>query len=100
MKMKNVLQEANGGVFFLDEAYSLAPQTTNSLNAAIDPDGFLPKTPAPASEAKKDRGGPVNALVIVAGYHDKMTVWLSNGNEGLSVVLRAVSNFHATPLVN
>lgn len=76
--MELAMLEAAGGVLFLDEVYSLPTQTTHALNAAVDPNGFRPGQDGDGGVG----GGPVNTLVILAGYEDKMARWL-NTNEGL-----------------
>lgn len=77
-KMEEAMHEAVGGVLFLDEVYSLGTSTTHALNAAVDPNGFRPGQDDEGGAG----GGPVNVLVILAGYEDTLARWL-NINEGL-----------------
>ena len=76
-----MMRDAIGGVFFLDEAYNMKtkPATTDQLNNAISAKGF-----SPDGEGQQEADGQiVNTLVILAGYHDRMTDWLAHANPGL-----------------
>ena len=82
-KVRQVMQNATGGVLWIDEAYQLKDCriTNGQLTGAIDPQGFECGT-------QEASGGTINALVIVSGYQKDMMDWLSynnaKGNNGLS----------------
>ena len=85
--VRSKMQEAAGGVLFVDEAYQLkdCKVANGQLTGAINPKGF--ECGRKASDGTEGGEGPINALVIVAGYHMEMMAWLSPdnamGNQGL-----------------
>lgn len=71
MKTKKVLEKARGGILFIDEAYSLANESSNDFGAqAIDV----------INKFMEDHRN--NIIVIAAGYNDDMKAFVEM-NEGL-----------------
>jgi len=73
------LQEAMGGMMFIDEAYELETKRTlnNDLNRVIDEQGGLP-------------------LFVVAGYPDKIEKWLAHDNPKGNIGLRSRFAYEVT----
>jgi Holliday junction resolvasome RuvABC ATP-dependent DNA helicase subunit len=75
LKTKEKINEALDGVLFIDEAYSLAPQTSSSGGDAFSKEAI--ETLLKEMEDHRDR-----LVVIVAGYADRMETLLTS-NPGL-----------------
>ena len=72
--MDKAVDEAMGGVLFIDEAYNLLPQpgsTNNTGNEALD---------ALMTRMENDKG---KFVVVIAGYKDRMEELIRRGNPGL-----------------
>lgn len=72
--MDKAVDEAIGGVLFIDEAYNLLPQpgsTNNTGNEALD---------ALMTRMENDKG---KFVVVIAGYKDRMEELIRRGNPGL-----------------
>lgn len=81
--MDKAVDEAMGGVLFIDEAYNLLPQpgsTNNTGNEALD---------ALMTRMENDKG---KFVVVIAGYKDRMAELIRRGNPGL--MSRFNKNFH------
>lgn len=81
--MDKAVDEAMGGVLFIDEAYNLLPQpgsTNNTGNEALD---------ALMTRMENDKG---KFVVVIAGYKDRMEELIRRGNPGL--MSRFNKNFH------
>lgn len=81
--MDKAVDEAMGGVLFIDEAYNLLPQSgsmNNTGNEALD---------ALMTRMENDKG---KFVVIIAGYKDRMEDLIRRGNPGL--MSRFNKNFH------
>ena len=71
-KIKNIFQQAKGGILFIDEAYSLIPQSERDFaNEAL---------PALVQEMENNRE---DVIVIFAGYSEMMQEFLKT-NQGLA----------------
>lgn len=82
LKVQSVLQEASGGVLFIDEAYSL---TTNKGENDFGSEAV--ETLLKGMEDNRD-----DLIVIVAGYPDLMNEFL-NSNPGLRSRFNKIINF-------
>ncbi len=72
--MDKAVDEAMGGVLFIDEAYNLLPQPgsmNNTGNEALD---------ALMTRMENDKG---KFVVVIAGYQDRMQELIQRGNPGL-----------------
>ena len=72
--MEKAVDEAMGGVLFIDEAYNLLPvagSTNNTGNEALD---------ALMTRMENDKG---KFVVVIAGYADRMEELVRRGNPGL-----------------
>lgn len=81
--MDKAVDEAMGGVLFIDEAYNLLPQPggmNNTGNEALD---------ALMTRMENDKG---KFVVVIAGYKDRMQELVRRGNPGL--MSRFNKNFH------
>lgn len=81
--MDKAVDEAMGGVLFIDEAYNLLPQPgsmNNTGNEALD---------ALMTRMENDKG---KFVVVIAGYKDRMNELIRRGNPGL--MSRFNKNFH------
>ena len=81
--MDKAVDEAMGGVLFIDEAYNLLPQpgsTNNTGNEALD---------ALMTRMENDKG---KFVVVIAGYKDRMEDLIRRGNPGL--MSRFNKHFH------
>lgn len=81
--MDKAVDEAMGGVLFIDEAYNLLPQPgsmNNTGNEALD---------ALMTRMENDKG---KFVVVIAGYKDRMEELIRRGNPGL--MSRFNKNFH------
>ncbi len=81
--MDKAVDEAMGGVLFIDEAYNLLPQPgsmNNTGNEALD---------ALMTRMENDKG---KFVVVIAGYKDRMQELIRRGNPGL--MSRFNKNFH------
>ncbi|MCH5235391.1 MAG: AAA family ATPase [Muribaculaceae bacterium] len=81
--MDKAVDEAMGGVLFIDEAYNLLPQPgsmNNTGNEALD---------ALMTRMENDKG---KFVVVIAGYKDRMEELVRRGNPGL--MSRFNKNFH------
>lgn len=81
--MDKAVDEAMGGVLFIDEAYNLLPQRgsmNNTGNEALD---------ALMTRMENDKG---KFVVVIAGYKDRMEELIRRGNPGL--MSRFNKNFH------
>ncbi|MCH5231667.1 MAG: AAA family ATPase, partial [Muribaculaceae bacterium] len=81
--MDKAVDEAMGGVLFIDEAYNLLPQQgsmNNTGNEALD---------ALMTRMENDKG---KFVVVIAGYKDRMEELVRRGNPGL--MSRFNKNFH------
>ena len=74
IKTKSVINEALGGVLFIDEAYSLA-------NCKNDLDSFSKECMDTLCEALSDHKD--NLMVIIAGYEDELNDCFFSANKGL-----------------
>jgi hypothetical protein len=74
IKTKNAIQEALGGVLFIDEAYSLA-------NGKNDLDSFSKECIDTLCEALSDH--KENLMVIIAGYEEELNDCFFQANKGL-----------------
>lgn len=74
INMDKAVDEAMGGVLFIDEAYNLLPQPgsmNNTGNEALD---------ALMTRMENDKG---KFVVVIAGYKDRMKELVTRGNPGL-----------------
>lgn len=74
INMDKAVDEAMGGVLFIDEAYNLLPHpgsTNNTGNEALD---------ALMTRMENDKG---KFVVVIAGYKDRMQELVTRGNPGL-----------------
>ena len=81
--MDRAVDEAMGGVLFIDEAYNLLPQPgsmNNTGDEALD---------ALMTRMENDKG---KFVVVIAGYKDRMEELIRRGNPGL--MSRFNKNFH------
>ena len=81
--MDKAVDEAMGGVLFIDEAYNLLPHPgsmNNTGNEALD---------ALMTRMENDKG---KFVVVIAGYKDRMEELIRRGNPGL--MSRFNKNFH------
>lgn len=81
--MDKAVDEAMGGVLFIDEAYNLLPQPgsmNNTGNEALD---------ALMTRMENDKG---KFVVVIAGYKDRMQELIRRGNPGL--MSRFNKHFH------
>lgn len=81
--MDKAVDEAMGGILFIDEAYNLLPQPgsmNNTGNEALD---------ALMTRMENDKG---KFVVIIAGYKDRMEELIRRGNPGL--MSRFNKHFH------
>lgn len=81
--MDKAVDEAMGGVLFIDEAYNLLPQPgsmNNTGNEALD---------ALMTRMENDKG---KFVVVIAGYKDRMEELIRRGNPGL--MSRFNKSFH------
>ena len=81
--MDKAVDEAMGGVLFIDEVYNLLPQPgsmNNTGNEALD---------ALMTRMENDKG---KFVVVIAGYKDRMEDLIRRGNPGL--MSRFNKNFH------
>lgn len=81
--MDKAVDEAMGGVLFIDEAYNLLPQPgslNNTGNEALD---------ALMTRMENDKG---KFVVVIAGYKNRMEELIRRGNPGL--MSRFNKNFH------
>ncbi|MDE6300819.1 MAG: AAA family ATPase [Muribaculaceae bacterium] len=81
--MDKAVDEAMGGVLFIDEAYNLLPQPgsmNNTGNEALD---------ALMTRMENDKG---KFVVVIAGYKDRMAELIRRGNPGL--MSRFNKSFH------
>jgi len=87
IKTKKVIEEALGGVLFIDEAYSLSP------NSSSDSDMFAKECIDTLCEALSENKG--NLMVIIAGYEEEIKNTIFRMNQGLES--RFIWKFHIEP---
>jgi len=84
IKTKGVIQESLDGVLFIDEAYSLAPESTDSN------DSYSKECLDTLCEALSNHKD--NLMVIIAGYEDELNSTFFRVNKGLDS--RFIWRFH------
>ena len=84
IKTKGVIQESLDGVLFIDEAYSLAPESTDSN------DSYSKECLDTLCEALSNHKH--NLMVIIAGYEDELNSTFFRVNKGLDS--RFIWRFH------
>lgn len=75
MKTKNVIEDSLGGVLFIDEAYSLAPDSSDNN------DSYSKECLDTLCEALSNH--KQNLMVIIAGYEDELNNTFFRVNKGL-----------------
>lgn len=75
IKTKNVIEESLGGVLFIDEAYSLAPDSSDNS------DSYSKECLDTLCEALSNH--KQNLMVIIAGYEDELNNTFFRVNKGL-----------------